>query len=451
MQFTRMCITCSSNVRGKNLFSELLFIQSYLFCTKTPLPFYKVCSYNRGYTIFLKELFSYFLSGNPEPEPCPAGSYCEEGTGPIDCPRLHYRDIVGGANLSDCFPCEPGFWCNVTGIADYTWAPCPVGHYCEEASEPALCPAGRYRTEVGARNYTDCPLCPDGFYCPNDTVNTMGIPCEETFECPEGTAIPMECRAGLYCPRMTGWGLNCTAGYYCPNATGSHPYLCTYPYTCPTGAKEPEICALGYKAIYRSTLRTGPEYDCIECESGTYSNSSTRKYCEPCPAGYYCPKGQGFPTICPKGSYCPAMIESPYPCHPGQYGLIERATTSSECEPCPASHYNNEYGKEKCKLCGSSSSSDPGSSECTCRGSNRVFQPSNGYCTCKSGYCYFDELDTGKSDGDGKQDCQPCVDVKCSTHEVRIAATRGCGDPSTYSCATPCLGSTGSLSESLGM
>ena len=48
--------------------------------------------------------------------PCPVGNYCPVGEGPIKCPRLHYRDIVGGANVTDCFACTPGYWCNDTGI-----------------------------------------------------------------------------------------------------------------------------------------------------------------------------------------------------------------------------------------------------------------------------------------------------------------------------------------------
>lgn len=63
----------------------------------------------------------------------------------------------------------------MTGMADYTAYLCPIGHYCLEAEEPALCPAGRMRDTPGAANYTDCPLCRDGYYCPNDTINTMGM------------------------------------------------------------------------------------------------------------------------------------------------------------------------------------------------------------------------------------------------------------------------------------
>ena len=101
-------------------------------------------------------------SGDPVPEPCPAGQYCEEGVGPIDCPVLTYRDVMGGANLTDCFPCVAGFYCNITGIADYSVYPCPVGNYCPEVSEPLWCPAGSMRPTPGAAEYTDCWDCREG-------------------------------------------------------------------------------------------------------------------------------------------------------------------------------------------------------------------------------------------------------------------------------------------------
>ncbi len=62
------------------------------------------------------------VPGNPDPEPCPVGHYCEEGTGPLDCPRLHYRDVVLGADITDCFPCLAGYWCNVTGTEGMDYA-----------------------------------------------------------------------------------------------------------------------------------------------------------------------------------------------------------------------------------------------------------------------------------------------------------------------------------------
>ena len=46
---------------------------------------------------------------------CQVGQYCPEGVGGVDCPVLHYRDIVRGENEDDCFGCVAGYWCNTTG------------------------------------------------------------------------------------------------------------------------------------------------------------------------------------------------------------------------------------------------------------------------------------------------------------------------------------------------
>ena len=56
-----------------------------------------------------------YATGEAVPAPCPEGRYCLESAGPTECPRLHYRDVTGGANISDCFACVPGYWCNATG------------------------------------------------------------------------------------------------------------------------------------------------------------------------------------------------------------------------------------------------------------------------------------------------------------------------------------------------
>lgn len=78
-----------------------------------------------------------------------------------------------------------GYWCNETGMNNYTYYECPIAYYCDYGSEPTICPAGTSRNHTGAASELDCYLCANGFYCPNNTENAQGIPCDETFECPE--------------------------------------------------------------------------------------------------------------------------------------------------------------------------------------------------------------------------------------------------------------------------
>ena len=390
--------------------------------------------------------------GDPVPELCPAGAYCEEGTGPTDCPVLHYRDLLGGENVTDCFPCVAGYWCNETGMDAYDINPCPVGHYCPEASEPEWCPAGQMRPNVGAASADDCPLCREGYYCPNDTANTMGIPCDETFECPEGTATPIECRPGRYCPVMTGEGLICPAGYVCYNATGSNPDQCIYPEYCPAGSNITYSCPLGYQALNHQGLRTSLERSCSICEAGYYGNHTERKYCEPCPPGHYCPEGTpyGEKYPCDYGEYCPPMTgPTPYLCPIGYYGVQLRAESYDQCAKCGKDTYNNQEGQKACKPCGSSAITDPelGAATCTCIGKYRSYQTSDGACRCQTGYCYYDEADRLVTDSNSDGDCQQCKVPICSSHEIRLPNTGECADPLTFDCTVQCGGETGSLNE----
>lgn len=68
---------------------------------------------------------------------------------------------------------------------NYTYYECPIAYYCDAGSEPTICPPGTSRNHTGAASELDCYPCADGFYCPNNTENARGIPCEETYECPE--------------------------------------------------------------------------------------------------------------------------------------------------------------------------------------------------------------------------------------------------------------------------
>ena len=342
-----------------------------------------------------------------------------------------------------CFcPCR-------TGIADYLVNPCPVGHYCAEASEPYFCPAGRMRPLPGAGKPDDCTLCREGYYCPNDTDNTKGIPCEETFACPKGTAIPDECHPGRYCRALSGVGTICPAGYYCPNATGSNPYECPYPTYCETGSNRTYLCPLGYSAVPHAGLRTRLDISCQICPAGTYGNHSQRLWCEICPPGYYCPEGTGMgdSNPCPVGYYCPNNSAMAIPCPAGMYGKDQKAEAMNQCYECPESTFNNAAGQKACRPCGSSASAGLGQSRCECIGKFRAFQTSDGACRCLSGYLYYDEGDRGQTDSNSDKDCQPIVRPRCSPPTVRQASTGICENPDTYDCSSACYRGSGTLQE----
>ncbi|CAH1797049.1 unnamed protein product [Owenia fusiformis] len=391
---------------------------------------------------------SWCHEGDPVPQPCPPGHYCLTSVGPTECPRLTYRDTEGAANISECHACPAGFWCNQTGMTNYTNHLCPVGMYCDEGQEPSLCPAGRMRPNQGAGSWVECEPCRDGFYCPNDTINTQGIPCPATFMCPHyydvnsiewGASAPIECPGGYFCPNKTGDPLLCPGGYYCPNATDV-PYLCNFSYYCPNGTETPQKCPLGNRALDHPGLRWMYQESCELCPGGTYGNHSERLVCNQCPGGYYCPEGtgNGDSYTCPNGSYCPPGSSQPSPCPLGYYGNRERAEVFTDCAECPENTFNNLLGQVACRPCGSSSTSIPGQAKCTCTGNYRTFQTSDGVCQCMSGYIYYDETDTSIAEGNGDQDCQPIVDTRCSYHQARDVATRECIYPEQRDCFAKC-------------
>lgn len=151
-----------------------------------------------------------FFTGSGVSSSCPPGSFCKLGnSGPQECPTNKYRNLKNGENITDCFPCPAGYWCNLTGMASLVGYECPVGHYCLEGQSPTYCPAGNLRKSVGARNATDCQPCPSQYYCPDGIANIDGIPCRARRYCPQGSAVEWICPAGYYCPAMTADPLIC--------------------------------------------------------------------------------------------------------------------------------------------------------------------------------------------------------------------------------------------------
>ena len=104
------------------------------------------------------------MTGSPTPTPvdslygtrCPNGSYCPEGTPrPINCPAGSYQPVTGKTSSSDCLPCDPGMYCERSGLYAVT-APCNPGFFCianATTNEPRdgisgdICPIGHYCTE----------------------------------------------------------------------------------------------------------------------------------------------------------------------------------------------------------------------------------------------------------------------------------------------------------------
>ena len=85
----------------------------------------------------------------PQPELCPAGHFCVNGTiNETACPSGTMRHSTGGKSLADCRPCNPGYYCSDTGLTR-TSGECKSGYYCPaeakirvDKPEDFICPKG---------------------------------------------------------------------------------------------------------------------------------------------------------------------------------------------------------------------------------------------------------------------------------------------------------------------
>ena len=419
----------------------------------------------------------YCLEGESTPLPCPVGHYCPTGSMPIPCAIGRYRNETGGNNLADCFTCPQGYWCNMTGVIDYTYHPCPLGFFCPEGTVvPLVCPAGTMGNASGAGLAEDCEPCRPGYYCPprfctpeviltansssnmtcdmdtikitsynssvldsylndssldyniscpslcncgvdvTDDSHINGIPCSTKHWCPLGSTEEQICPGGYTCGPITGDPEPCSAGYYCPPGSDNET-KCVYPTYCPALSPTPLYCRAGWIAVTFTAdvenLRTAENNSCQLCPSGHFTNDSL--LCYPCPAGYYCPEGSSNPYAnpCQAGFYCPEASEAPLFCPPGTYRPNKLATMREDCLDCVNGTYNNLEAQSACKPCGSSARSSGDATTCICVGRNRQFFPSDGTCICFSGYVYYDEADKRESEADSNLDCQPLVSSLC--------------------------------------
>ena len=149
----------------------------------------------------------YCLSGSPFSNPafddasnnygrCPQGSYCAAITSvPTQCLAGTYSGMTKLVDNTNCKPCEPGYYCDVAGLAAPT-GQCAPGYFCAVGSisaQQADCTATNYCPQ-GSPNEERCPI---GFY------NTQPR---------QGSCI--ECEAGSTC--FDGQKALCPKGFYCP-------------------------------------------------------------------------------------------------------------------------------------------------------------------------------------------------------------------------------------------
>ena len=115
--------------------------------------------------LFRHLLFILPIAGSADPQPCPAGQYCQ---------------FDGLATPTG--NCTAGYYCasramTATPTDVATGNICPAGYYCVEGSGwPTSCSPGTYSPSMGNTIETDCLPCDYGEYCGDYNLTaTSGI------------------------------------------------------------------------------------------------------------------------------------------------------------------------------------------------------------------------------------------------------------------------------------
>ena len=396
---------------------------------------------------------------------CPAGEYCIEGlTFGYDCPKGHYcptlsnlptpcilgtyRNSVRASDPAHCLHCDPGHYCNATGIPDQAYFACLPGKYClagfhsnGSLIEPIKCPKGTYHNTLGAGKIQDCFECTGGSYCLIGTITPQA--CKEGTYCPKGSFEEKNCTEGHYCPHGTEFPIICPEAYYCPMST-AYPIKCESGYYCPNGTVAPIICppgTMGSNNLHNVDVNTG----CSHCGPGYYSaiNDETidengavvtnvveefgieTPRCKICPPGYVClgVTTKRYPTDiddhrgyeCPRGYYCPEGSYQPTPCPKGTFNNFMKQSSLQDCNKCDIDSYSYLVAQRGCLPCSRTATAELGSKQCKCKGQNRVFQFSTGACLCKPNY---ESVTEGVGD-DADSNCIPIVYDACPDNTIR--------------------------------
>lgn len=133
---------------------------------------------------------------------CPAGFICPQGTKHPQqhpCPVGTFSQTLGAHNLSSCWPCPPGLYCNSTGLTQPSGI-CETGRtqdkrrkrFCQQYNY--LCVLSQCMPIFGHTGY----YCSGGTGSPMPTDGVTGDICPVGYFCPMGSAYPLLCPDGTY-------------------------------------------------------------------------------------------------------------------------------------------------------------------------------------------------------------------------------------------------------------
>ena len=274
--------------------------------------------------------------------PCTAGSYCLT----IGLTAVTASCAAGFYCTLGAFHAMPAYVSNVAGVS--VFGPCPTGSYCVSPTTTAVqCLAGTYSPSTCNTQLSDCYSCTPGKYCDTAGLAAPANDCTAGYYCDTGatTATKAQCQAGYYCPTGSPKQIKCAGGQYQTAVGQSSCTACTAGNYCPVGASSLTPCVAGYYC-----LASTEDYKKYPCAPGSFSNTASLQIdtaCTPCTAGSYC-TNYGLTAVtggCTAGYYCKAGNRFATPitsaeggkCTSGQICPAGAATTTI----CPATYVCN--------------------------------------------------------------------------------------------------------------
>lgn len=260
---------------------------------------------------------------------CPRGSYCPVGTvAPFKCPPGTFNNLTSASNPSSCLLCTPGKFCEGYGLTSPS-GDCDAGWFCRRGAH------SKRPTLITNVVYNNSLV----FTCPAYLVNQTGDICPVGSFCPNGSAEPKPCLAGMFCdiqglPYPAG---NCTEGYFCARGSNSsNPVMCKAGHYCPAATPREQPCPAG---TFNPGMGKTSILNCQNCTGGYYCPlQAMTEVIFKCMQGYYCPSGSihNDTISCTLGHYCESGSPRPIPCPAGQY---QDETGSYRCKKCPEGFY----------------------------------------------------------------------------------------------------------------
>jgi hypothetical protein len=284
----------------------------------------------------------------PCTEPCPAGYFCNNGTGALPrsimcstpstyCPRGSSKSLETPPGHY-AIPVIPGSRSMFAAVAA-----CEPGSYCSDGVR-VLCPAGRFGNASLLTTSLCSGACEAGYYCADGSVNGTRESCGgvEVY-CPAGTSQRVAVEDGHYSvplsapPVQRTDQLPCEPGYYCeqgvrrpcpPGRFGSDAKrtddtcsgLCAAGFFCRSGAIVANETACGSPAVYCPAGSSLP----LDVPAGEYSDG---------PA----PLTANRSVACPAGSYCSGGVQRP--CDAGAFGCSIRLSSPRCSGNCSAGYF----------------------------------------------------------------------------------------------------------------